>query len=98
MLASSCVVFAEEPNRTVTQASKECTTVNGEILGNGGTSKTCVTTYSDGSKKTTIESCTKTGASASFGVAKGGFEKEKCTVTEITDKAKKSSNSSNKKK
>lgn len=89
------MAYADEPNRTVNQYNRECTTVRGEVLGNGGSTKTCVTTYSDGSKKTTVESCTKTGASASVGVAKGGFERETCKFTEINEPAPKSSNSNN---
>lgn len=96
ILLCCCLAFAEEPNRTVNQSSKECTTVKGEVFGNGGSTKTCVTTYSDGSKKTTVESCTKTGASASVGVAKGGFEKENCKVTEIYEPAKNSNNNNKK--
>ena len=89
ILACSCMAFADGPNRTVNQYNKECTTVKAEALGNGGSTTTCVTTYSDGSKKTTVESCTKTGASASVGIAKGGVEREKCKVTEITEPAPK---------
>lgn len=95
ILTCSCMAFADEPNRTVKQYDKECTTVKGEIVGNGGSTKTCVTTYPDGSKTTTIESCTKTGASASVGVAKGGFEKDNCKITEINEPAPKSSNNDN---
>lgn len=98
ILACNCMAFADEPNRTVTQSSKECTTVKGEAFGNGGSTRTCVTTYSDGSKKTTVESCTKTGASASVGIAKGGFERESCKITEINEPAQKSSNSDNNRK
>lgn len=89
IFACSTMIFADEPVRTVTQSTKECTTVRGEVLGNGASTKTCVTKYSDGSKKTTIETCTKIGASGSVGVAKGGFEKDNCKTTEIYEAAKK---------
>lgn len=94
IFACSTMIFADEPvrTRTVTQYTKECTTVRGNVLGNGASSKTCVTKYPDGSKKTEIETCTKVGASGSVGVAKGGFEKDNCTITEINEPAKKNSN------
>lgn len=94
--------FAQNQNqdqqRAVSQSETTCTTVHGSFLGNGGSAKTCVTTNSDGSKTTTVKSCKKTGASASVGVAKSGYERETCKTTVFTEPAKNSNNSSSKNK
>lgn len=95
ILACSYMAFADEPRNTVTQSDKNCTTVYGQALGNGGSTTTCVTTYKDGSKTTTVESCIQVGASASVGVAKGGVENKDCKVTKIDEPAKTNSNSNN---
>lgn len=92
--------FAQNQNqnqnqqRTVSQSETTCTTVHGSIFGNGGSTKTCVTKNSDGSKTTTVESCKRSGASASVGVAKGGYERETCKTTVFTEPAKKSNSNS----
>lgn len=84
----------QNQQRTVSQSETTCTTVHGSIFGNGGSTKTCVTKNSDGSKTTTVESCKRSGASASVGVAKGGYERETCKTTVFNEPANKS-NSSN---
>lgn len=97
ILACSCLAFADDQQqdqKTVKKGTKSCTTVYGSALGNGGSTTTCVTNYTDGSKKTVVESCTTTGASASVGVAKAGVEHPVCDVTEIYEPAKKSNNNS----
>lgn len=70
------------PNRNVRSSEQTCTTVSGSVLGNGGSTTTCETTHSDGSKTTTVKSCTTTGAKASVGVANGGVQQTRCKTTE----------------
>ena len=86
LLISGLSVFADDENKIVRQETTSCTTINGSVLGNGGSTKTCTTDHADGSKTTTITSCTTSGMSASVGVAKGGFTRETCTTTTINEK------------
>ena len=78
--------------KTVTTTQSSCTTVGGSFGGNGGSTKTCVETKSDGSKTTTTTSCTTKGVDVGFGKA----VKEDCKTTTVNQPA--SSNSSDKPK
>ena len=84
--------MGESANKRISQETTTCTEVNGSVLGNGGSTKTCVTDRPDGTRTTKVTSCTTTGASASVGIAKGGFTKQTCQTTTIDELIKNSKN------